>query len=143
MRFARVGAWGLALAAASCGESRGTLVTTTDGAIPGVWRPVPASTWQVQLSGALDTSFDVAIYDVDLDQSAATLASLRAAGRRVICYGSVGTYEPWRDDAGDIPTAARGQPLANYPDERWLDPRDAAVRAVMVARLDVARQKGC
>jgi hypothetical protein len=126
--------------AASCGESRGTLVTT--GA-PAGWRPAPGLSWQVQLSGALDTSLDVAVYDIDLDTSAATIADLRAAGRRIICYVSVGTYEPWRDDAPSIPAAALGQPLAGYPDERWLDTRDVTVRSIMTARLDVAVTKGC
>jgi len=131
-----------AAVAAGCGESRGTLVNT-DGGAGSVWRPAPASTWQVQLSGALDTSIDVAIYDIDLDNSASTLATLHAAGRRVICYVSVGSYEPWRGDASSIPVAARGQPLAGYPNELWLDTRDPTVRAVMAGRLDVAKQKGC
>jgi hypothetical protein len=130
----------VALCAASCGESRGTLVTTVT---PGVWRPVPGASWQVQLSGALDTSLDVAIYDVDLDTAIGTIDALRAAGRKVICYISVGTHEPWRDDASSIPAAAIGQPLAGYPDERWLDTRDATVRSIMAARLDVAAAKGC
>jgi hypothetical protein len=136
---AALGLFALA-AAASCGEARGTLVTT--GGPP--WRPAPGASWQVQLTGALDTSFDVAIYDVDLfDTAPAALDALRAAGRRVICYVSVGTYEPWRPDAPAFPTAALGQPLAGFPDERWLDTRDATVRAAMQARLDLAAQKGC
>lgn len=127
---------------AACGESRGNLVTTDGG--PGApWRPAPGSSWQVQLSGALDTSLDVAIYDVDLDATAATLASLRAAGRRVICYVSAGTYEPWRDDASAFPAAARGQTVAGYPNESWVDTRDPTVRGLMAARLGVAAQKGC
>jgi hypothetical protein len=124
----------------SCGESRGTLVTT--GA-PGVWRPAPGASWQVQLSGMLDTSLDVAVYDVDLDTSAPTLDGLRAAGRKIICYVSVGTSEPWRDDASMFPASAVGQPLAGYPDERWVDSRDATVRSIMKARLDLAAEKGC
>jgi hypothetical protein len=91
----------------------------------------------------LDTSLDVAIYDVDLDTSTATLDGLRAAGRKIICYISVGTDEPWRDDAASFPPAAVGQPLAGYPNERWLDTRDATVRSIMAARLDVAAAKGC
>jgi hypothetical protein len=130
-----------ALAAASCGEARGTLVTT--GAAP-VWRPAPAATWQVQLTGPLDASFDVAIYDVDLfDTTQAQLDALHAAGRRVICYVSVGTYEPWRADASSFPAAALGDALAGFPNERWLDTRDAAVRGLMMARLDLAAGKGC
>jgi hypothetical protein len=141
-RAAALGCWlTLVLAAASCGDARGTLVTT--GAAP-VFRPAPGASWQVQLTGPLDASFDVAVYDVDLfDTTPAQLDGLRAAGRSVICYVSVGTYEPWRADASSFPAAALGDPLAGFPNERWLDTRDVTVRSVMTARLDLAVQKGC
>jgi hypothetical protein len=130
----------LALLAAACGEARGTLVTT---AAP-VFQPAPGATWQVQLTGALDSSLDVSIYDVDLfDTTQAQLDALHAAGRRVICYVSVGTYESWRADAASFPTAALGDAVAGFPNERWLDTRDANVRALMTARLDLAAQKKC
>jgi hypothetical protein len=130
-----------ALLAASCGESRGTLVSTGAGA---PWRPSLATSWQVQLTGALDTSIDVAVYDVDLfDTSAAAIEALRAAGRRVICYVSVGTYEPWRADATSFSAAALGEAVAGFPNERWIDTRDAAVRTLMAARLDLAAGKKC
>jgi hypothetical protein len=131
----------IALAAAACGEARGTLVTS--GAAP-VWRPATGASWQVQLTGSLDASFDVAIYDVDLfDTTQAQLDGLHASGRRVICYVSVGTYEPWRPDATSFPAAALGDPLAGFPNERWLDTRDAAVRGLLTARLDLATAKRC
>jgi hypothetical protein len=140
---AAIGLASLATFVASCGEARGTLVTTLDGGASS-WRPAPGSSWQVQLTGPLDTSIDVAIYDIDLfDTPVATFDALQAAGRRVICYVSVGTHEPWRADASSFPPSAVGSPLAGYPDESWLDTRDAMVRALMAARLDVAAQKGC
>jgi Glycoside-hydrolase family GH114 len=130
--------------AASCGEARGTLVTTGGDGGAGTWRPPPGSTWQVQLSGTLDTSLDVAVYDVDLFTTSSTeMAGLHADGRRVICYVSVGTHEPWRADATMFPAPAVGNPLVGYPNESWLDTRDATVRALMAARLDVAAQKAC
>ena len=135
-----------AAAIASCGETRGTLVTTpvTTDADAGTWRPTTSTSWQVQLSGSLDASMDVALYEIDsFATTARQLATLRAEGRRVVCYISVGTFEPWRDDAGAFPDAAVGSALPNYPDERWLDSRDATVRALMIARLQVARQDGC
>jgi hypothetical protein len=129
--------------AGACGEARGTLVTTGGGA-GGIWRPTPGSTWQVQLTGPLDTSLDVAIFDIDLfDTSATAMDGLHAAGRRVICYISVGTHEPWRGDASMFPSAAVGNPVAGYPNESWLDTRDVTVRTLMAARLDVAVQKAC
>jgi hypothetical protein len=131
----------VAALAASCGEARGTLVTT--GAAP-AWRPAPGASWQVQLTGPLDSSFDVAIYDVDLfDTTPAQLDGLRAAGRRVICYVSVGTWESWRADASSFPAAALGDTLAGFANERWLDTRDPTVRSLIAARLDVAVQKRC
>lgn len=130
-----------ALLAAACGESRGTLVTT-GGATP--WRPALGTSWQVQLTGTLDTSIDVAVYDVDLfDAPASAVEALHAAGRRVICYVSVGTYEPWRSDATSFPAAALGDAVEGFPTERWLETRDTTVRALMAARLDLAAAKAC
>jgi hypothetical protein len=130
-----------ALLAAACGESRGTLVTTGAGTS---WRPALGTSWQVQLTGTLDTSIDVAVYDVDLfDTPASAVEALHGAGRRVICYVSVGTYEPWRSDATSFPAAALGDAVEGFPNERWLDTRDATVRALMTARLDMALAKAC
>jgi hypothetical protein len=129
----------IALLPAACGDERGTLVTTAP-----TFRPPPGTSWQVQLTGPLDTSFDVALYDVDLfDTPPSAIASLREAGHHTICYVSVGTDESWRADASAFPPAAVGNALAGYPDERWLDTRDPTVRSLMTARLDVAAQKGC
>jgi uncharacterized lipoprotein YbaY len=30
------------------------------------WQPTPGTSWQIQLSGSIDTSLDVALYDIDL-----------------------------------------------------------------------------
>lgn len=109
-----------------------------------VWRPAPRTTWQWQLSGTIDTSFDVAMYDIDLfDVPAVTIAALKTDGRVVICYLSAGSYEDWRDDAADFPAAALGKPLDGWPGEKWLDVRDATVRQIMAKRLDLAVTKGC
>ena len=132
-----------AAAVVACGETRGTLVTT-DASVSTPWRPAVSTSWQVQLAGTLDTSLDVSVYEVDLfDTAQADIDALHAAGRRVICYVSTGTFEPWRSDAAAFPPAAVGNAVAEYPQEQWLDTRDAAVRAVMTARLDRARDKRC
>lgn len=108
-----------------------------------VWSPAPGTTWYWQLTGEL-ASHEVAVYDVDLfDTSASTIASLQSEGRRVICYFSAGSYEEWRDDASDFPTAALGNELDGWAGERWLDVRAEGVLQVMGARLDLARTKGC
>jgi hypothetical protein len=129
------------LALASCGEARGTLVTTAGAP---AFHPTAGASWQVQLTGTLDTTVDASLYEVDaFDAPAATIDRLHADGRRVICFLSVGTDEPWRDDAMMFPPAAVGNPLARFPNERWLDTRDATVRALMATRLDGAAAKGC
>ncbi len=108
------------------------------------WAPAPGTTWQWQLSGDVDTSLDVEAYDIDLfDTPDRALQSLRDDGRVVICYFSAGSHEDWRDDAGDFPDEALGEPLEGWAGERWLDVRDATVRALMEARLDHAVDRGC
>jgi hypothetical protein len=102
------------------------------------------TTWQWQLTGALDTSWDVDAYDIDLfDAPDAAIDALHADGRKVICYFSAGSWEDWRPDADAFDPAAVGLPLEGWPGERWLDVRSDAVRGVMAARLDLAAARGC
>jgi hypothetical protein len=109
-----------------------------------VWAARPGTTWQWQLTGTIDTSLDVQMYDVDLfETSQATIDGLHAAGRTVICYLSAGSREDWRPDAAMFPAEAIGQGLDGWPGERWLDTRSEAVRAIMKARLDRAVAKKC
>lgn len=113
--------------------------------VGGVWQPAPGTTWQWQLSGAIDTSVDVAMYDVDLfDTSQSVFDQLHADGRTVICYLSAGSWEDWRPDADDFPQEVLGEPLDDWPGERWLDIRQLAVLGpIMAARLDLAASRGC
>jgi hypothetical protein len=111
-----------------------------------VWQPPVGTTWQWQLSGLpIDTSFDVAAYDVDLFTTTdEELATLKADGRKVICYFSAGSWEGFRPDVADLPAAVKGGPLdAPFQDELWLDIRSAEVRTVMQRRLDLAAARGC
>ncbi len=116
-----------------------------DGPGPGIWRPAPGTSWQIQFSGMpLDTSLDVDMYDIDLfDTLQETIDALHAEGRIVVCYFSGGSWEDWRDDRDDFPPSALGNGLDGWPGERWLDTRDAGVRDVMRARLDLAVAKDC
>jgi hypothetical protein len=108
------------------------------------WTPPPGTTWQWQLHGTIDTSLDVQVYDVDLfTTSKATIAQLHGAGRKVLCYFSAGSYEPYRPDSERIPQATRGKVMEGWEDERWLDVRSEGLRPVMKARLDLAVEKGC
>ena len=105
--------------------------------------PVTA-TWQWQLQGEPNTSYDVDVYDIDLfDTPTDLIASLHADGRIVICYFSAGSRENYRPDADDFAPSAIGNELDGWDNENWLDVRDASVRAVIEARLDLAAEKGC
>lgn len=129
----------LTVGCAPCGHGRDRVVTRDP-----IWRPKPGTSWQWQISGAIDDRVAAAMYDVDLfDAPDAVLARLRARGTKIVCYFSAGTHEDWRADAGQLPAAVRGRPLADWPGERWLDIRSPAVRAQLLARLDRARARGC
>lgn len=109
------------------------------------WRPTKGLTWQWQLDGGpIDTSVDADVYDVDLFTTpAATVADLHGRGRKVICYFSAGSWEPYRPDSGDYPNAVMGGPVEGWPDERWLDIRRVDVlRPVLAARFDLCAEKG-
>ena len=109
-----------------------------------VWRPGPGTSWQWQLTGTIDTSLNVVMYDIDLfDVPQQTIDELHADGRIVICYFSAGSREDWRSDEGDFPQSAIGSRLDNWPGENWIDIRDATVREIMKARMDLAVQKNC
>ncbi len=108
------------------------------------WRPRAGLTWQWQLSGKLDRSVDAQVYDIDgQDSSAADVAALKAAGRRVICYVNAGAFEDWRPDAKRFPKAVLGKELDGWPGERWLDIRRwQTLEPILAARFDTCRAKG-
>src|SRR4030067_2696679 len=59
-----------------------------------IWRPAPGTTWQWQLTGTIDTSFDVQMYDVDLfDTPQTTIEQLHAYARSLIFYLRAGSLE--------------------------------------------------
>ncbi len=121
--------------------------TGTGGEAAAVWTPTPGTSWQWQLDEPpLDTSFDVAMYDVDLfDNDAGAIAGLQAEGRVVVCYFNAGTWEPWRPDAGEFPEEVKGEPFDDpkFSEELYLDIRAPEVATIMRSRLDLAAEKGC
>lgn len=107
------------------------------------WQPRPGTDWQWQLSGRLDTSVDVPVYDIDgFDHSGETVARLHRDGRKVICYLSTGAWEDFRPDAGDFPDEVVGRGNG-WEGERWLDIRRTDVlEPIMAERFDMCRDKG-
>jgi hypothetical protein len=107
------------------------------------WRPRPGLDWQWQLSGRLDRSVDVPVYDIDgFDHSKATVADLHRRDRKVICYVSTGAWEDFRPDAKKFPKSVLGRGNG-WQGERWLDIRRTDVlEPLMAARLDMCRAKG-
>lgn len=110
-----------------------------------VWQPSPGTTWQWQLQGTINTSYNVEMYDIDLFEAPqATIDLLHSQNRIVICYFSAGSYEEWRPDAEDFPAEVLGDPLDGWPGERWLDiSQIALLMPIMEARLDLAVSKQC
>jgi hypothetical protein len=111
-----------------------------------IWQPAPGTTWQLQLGGeVVNPSWDVEMYDVDLYTTPqAVVDQLKNDGRIFICYFSAGSWENYRDDAGDFPPEVLGNALVGWPDEKWLDIRRIdLLTPIMRARLDHAVTRGC
>ncbi|GKQ41991.1 endo alpha-1,4 polygalactosaminidase [Streptomyces sp. A012304] len=107
------------------------------------WRPQPGLDWQWQLDARADPSVDVPVYDIDgFENSAADVARLHRAGRKVICYVNVGAWEDFRPDKDAFPRAVLGR-SNGWEGERWLDIRQVSVlRPIMERRFDMCRDKG-
>ncbi|HEX7602986.1 MAG TPA: endo alpha-1,4 polygalactosaminidase [Polyangiaceae bacterium] len=77
--------------------------TSDTGALDGGWwRPTPKTSWQWQLSGTLDTTFDVKVYDIDLfNTTQPQIDGLHAQGRKLVCYFDT-AYEPGRPDSAKL-----------------------------------------
>ncbi|GGL62355.1 hypothetical protein GCM10010129_02440 [Streptomyces fumigatiscleroticus] len=107
------------------------------------WQPRPGLAWQWQLDGRVDPSVDVPVYDIDgFENSAADVARLHRAGRKVICYVNAGAWEDFRPDRDDFPRSVLGE-QNGWAGERWLDIRQMSVlRPIMERRFDMCRDKG-
>ncbi|MEO3938988.1 endo alpha-1,4 polygalactosaminidase [Dermatophilaceae bacterium Soc4.6] len=108
------------------------------------WSPAQGTTWQWQLSGKVDTTVSVPVYDIDGDaNTAATVATLHAAGAKVICYIDAGGWENYRSDAASFPDIVKGNTMAGWPDERWLDIRQTGILVpLMEKRVQTCVAKG-
>lgn len=110
------------------------------------WANPPKSDWEIRYAGALiPDDMLVSSVNVDLeDYTAAKIGTLKANGKYVVCYFSAGSYESWRSDAGEFDTATKGNNMAGWAGERWVDVRALAdLMPIMNARMDMAVTKGC
>lgn len=134
----------------ACGSSssQGILSSTFSSSVAPVtkgdwYKPNINTSWQWQLSGKVNSSYNVTLYDVDLfDTNATFIQSLKAEGKKVICYFSAGSWENWRTDADKFSDEVKGLKMDGW-DERWLDISNEALASIMRARLDLAVEKGC
>ena len=127
------------------GSSSQSSAIIQDPITQGYWyRPATNTSWQWQLSGTPNTSYPVDMYDLDLfDTPTSTIKALHQQGAKVICYFSAGSYENWREDKDDFDSAVLGNNLDGWAGEKWLDISSDLIRPIMVARLDLAKEKGC
>lgn len=109
-----------------------------------IWRPEAGLSWQWQLSVPVDQSVDAQVYDIDLfENDASVVASLHAAGRKVVCYVDVGGWEDYRPDAASYPESVKGKQIDGWPSERWLDIRQIDVlKPIIAARFDMCAERG-
>ncbi len=109
-----------------------------------IWKPRLNTSWQWQLSGVVNQSYNVKMYDIDMfDNSANTVASLHSKGRKVVCYISAGSWENWRPDADKFPQSVLGNSLGGWPGEKWLDIRQIdIIGPLMKARMNKCKNKG-
>jgi len=106
---------------------------------------VSNTTWQWQLNGKLNTSYDIDLYDIDLfDTNQSTIDDLHSHGKKIICYFSAGSYENWRSDASVFPDEVKGNDLDNWAGEKWLDiSKIDLLKPIMIDRLNLAKSKKC
>ena len=73
---------------------------------------------------------------------AGIVSALHSAGREVVCYLSVGSWENWRPDAGRFPESVKGA-SNGWPGEKWLDIRRLGVLGpIMRARVKMCAKRG-
>jgi hypothetical protein len=108
------------------------------------WQPEPGTSFEWILQNYDGTIPAAEAVDVDLfETSKAKLAALRAAGKKPICYVSVGSWENWRPDRNDYPASIIGKPLDGWPGERYVDIRNLTLLGpILLKRLDLCKAKG-
>jgi hypothetical protein len=131
------------------GGETGHLAVDVPPVTEGDWfKPDVTATWQWQLqrdpAGDINLNYVADYYDIDLfEADDALIDELHELDRQVLCYFSAGSYEDFRSDSSFFETSDLGKTLDGFEDERWLDIRSANVQDIMLARLDLAVERGC
>ena len=109
------------------------------------WKPEQGISWQWQLTGKINSDYDVDVYDIDLvDTSQAVIDELHQKGIKVVCYFSAGTVDKQRADAPQFPAEFIGKAMVGWPDEKWLDISNYPMFSSLIKkRLDLAVKKKC
>ena len=112
---------------------------------PNAWKPTVRTSWDWQIASVPTAPYRaVRMLDVDgFEATAKDVAAMHAAGTKVVCYVSGGTWERWRPDADDFPARLKGARLDEWPGERWLDVRDVQKRDSVLARIMNKRLAMC
>ncbi len=98
-------------------------------------------TWSIQYQGNIvPKGKDFHIVDM-WGVKTSELAILRNQGTKPIAYFS-SQYENWRPDTAQFPKVDLGNKLDTWEGERWVNTRSAAIRQIMLARMDFAKSRG-
>lgn len=122
---------------------RGLVWTVAVFALP-VMAKAEQRYWDWQLTAPYDLTVDVELLILDLeDTSPEQVQALKARGVDPYCYISIGTWEPYREDAARFPAHVLGKTVGDWPDEKYVDMADRThVWPLMKARIDACAAKG-
>lgn len=100
-------------------------------------------------------------YEIDLDETSRsnrsdhrtggvynpTVDALRQRGIRPIAYMNGGAWQPGQTDSAELPNSLKGNALAGWPGERWVDIRNIdapgnKVAEILKSRMDKAKAMG-
>lgn len=110
--------------------------------------PTPGTSWNYVLHAPIahpsEIDSRISVWGIDLvDNNATSISTMKNKGANIICYFSAGSYEDWRPDESLFKPQDLGNDLDGWPGEKWLDIRSKNVRDIMIARLNLAVEKGC
>jgi hypothetical protein len=100
-------------------SSKATIAITNTELRQSIWQPTVNISWQIVLnaplkldSNAKSVTPDVDVFDIDLYSNLEeTIRTLHTLGKRVICYFSAGSYEPYRPDSNQFEEESLGNAL--------------------------------